>query len=80
MSLLDKGLLVLSKEILYLPKLKASADNKISAIEKLKLVLEKLENVGKGENASYQHFLIFQNVSRGFILRVIKSRDCVAKG
>ena len=28
--------------------------------EKLKLVLEKVENiVGKGENAGYQHFLLF---------------------
>ena len=41
-------------------KLKACADDKINASEKLKFVLEKAENiVGKGENAGYQHFLLF---------------------
>ena len=39
---------------------KAYADDKINVTEKLKFVLERAENiVGKGENASYQHFLLF---------------------
>ena len=41
-------------------KLKAFADDKIKVTEKLKILLERVENiVGKGENAGYQHFLLF---------------------
>ena len=41
-------------------KLKAFADDKKNVTEKLKFVLEKVENIlGKGENAGYQHFLLF---------------------
>ena len=41
-------------------KLKAFADDKIDVIEKLKIVLGRIKNiVGKGENAGYQHFLLF---------------------
>ena len=42
-------------------KLKAFADNKLNVTEKLKFVFGKVEKiVGKGENAGYQHFLLFQ--------------------
>ena len=41
-------------------KLKAFADDKINVIKELKFVLGREENiVGKGENAGYQHFLLF---------------------
>ena len=41
-------------------KLKAFADDKINVTEKLKFVFGQVENiVGKGENAGYQHFLLF---------------------
>ena len=41
-------------------KFKAFADNKINITEKVKFVLGRVENiVGKGENAGYQHFLLF---------------------
>ena len=41
-------------------KLKAFADDKINASQKLKYVLGRVENImGKGENAGYQHFLLF---------------------
>ena len=41
-------------------KLKAFADDKMDVTEKLKFVLGREENiVGKGENAGYQHFLLF---------------------
>ena len=41
-------------------ELKSFADNKINVTEKFKFVLGRLENiVGKGENAGYQHFLLF---------------------
>ena len=58
--------------------MKAFADDKINVTEKLKFVLERVENiVGKGENAGYQHFLTM--FSKGFFPRVIKSWDCVAR-
>ena len=39
---------------------RAFADNKINVTEKLKFVLERVENiVGNGENAENQHFLLF---------------------
>ena len=48
------------KKILDSSKLKAFADDKIRVTEKLKFVLERVENtVGKGENAGHQHFLLF---------------------
>ena len=41
-------------------KLKTFADNKINSNKILKLVSGRVENiVGKGENAGYQHFLLF---------------------
>ena len=41
--------------------LKAFADNKMNETEILKYVLQRVENiVGKGVNAGYQHFLLFQ--------------------
>ena len=40
--------------------MKAFADDKINVTEKLRFVLEKVENiVGKGENAGHRHFLLF---------------------
>ena len=50
-------------KFLDLSQLKAFADdivNMSEVIEKLKFVLERVENsLGKGENAGYQHFLLF---------------------
>ena len=47
-------------KILDWSKWKAFADDKLNVTEKLKFVLGRLENiVGKGENAGYQHFLLF---------------------
>ena len=61
----------LSKDkILDRSKLKAFADDKLNAIEKMKFVLETVENmVGKEENAGFQHFLLFPLFSKGFYLR-----------
>ena len=54
-------------------KLKAFTDNKINLAEKLKFVLGRVENVGKGENAGYQHFLLFlQCFPKVSILRSLK--------
>ena len=45
---------------LDLSKLIAFADDKINLTKKMKFVFVRVENmVGKGENAGYQHFLIF---------------------
>ena len=47
-------------KILDSSKLKAFAGDKINVTEKLKFVLGRVENiVGKGENAGFQHFLLF---------------------
>ena len=43
-------------------KLKAFADDKLNMNQQLKFVLGREENiVGQGENAGYQHFLLFQH-------------------
>ena len=48
-------------KILDCSKLKTSAYDKINVNQKLKFDLGRVENiVGKGENAGYQHFLLFQ--------------------
>ena len=45
---------------LDLSKFKAFADNNSDVYQKLKSALGRVENiVGKGENAGYQHFLLF---------------------
>ena len=47
-------------KILDWSKLRAFADNKINLTQKLQFVLGRVENiVEKGENAGYQHFLLF---------------------
>ena len=47
-------------KILDWSKLKELADDKISITEKEKFGLKQIENImGKGENAGYQHFLLF---------------------
>ena len=59
-------------------KLKAFADDKINRKEKLKFGLGRVENmVGKGENAGYQHFLLFpqcfrkSSFSESFKVRIV---------
>ena len=47
-------------KILDWSKLKVFADDKINLTENFKFGLGRVENsVGKGENAGYQHFLLF---------------------
>ena len=48
------------QQILDCSKLKAFADHKINVTQISKFVLGRVENIeGKGENAGYQHFLLF---------------------
>ena len=48
--------------------MKALADDKINATQKLKFVMGGVENiVGKGENAGDQHFSFFHNVFKSFL-------------
>ena len=74
-------LVLLKKNILGQSKFKGFADDKINVTQKLKFVLERVENiVGKGENAVYEHFLLYpQCFQRTLSLRVVKSKDCVVK-
>ena len=62
-------------KILAWSKLKAFAEDKLDVVNKMMIsLLNWLENtVGKGENAGYQHFLIFPVFSEAFFLRVVKS-------
>ena len=47
-------------KILAQSELRAFADDKINVTPKLKLVSGRVENIlGNGENAGYQHFLLF---------------------
>ena len=49
-----------NNEISDLSKLNAFANDKSNVTQNLKFVLGRVENiVGKGENAGYQHFLLF---------------------
>ena len=61
-------------KILYLPKLKAFADDKSNVTQNIKGVFRSIENiVGKEENAVYQHFLLFpQCFQKAFSSRVSK--------
>ena len=66
--------------ILDQSKLKAHADDKITGTEKMKFVLGRVENiVGKGENAGYQHFLLFPQCFQKASCTGSLSRDCVVK-
>ena len=43
-------------------------------------VLDRVENiVEKGENAGYQHFLLFPQCFKRLFPRIVKCRDCVVK-
>ena len=47
-------------KILAWYKLKAFADDKVTVAKLMIFVFDRVENiVGKGENAGYQHFLLF---------------------
>ena len=62
--------------------METEADEKVNVAQKLKFVYGSLENIMvKGENAGYQHFLLFpQCFQKSFLLVVFKSRDCMVKG
>ena len=54
-------------KIFDLSKFKAFGDDKIILTQKLKFVLGRVDNiVEKGENAGYQHFLLFQQCFQSF--------------
>ena len=62
-------------------KLNAFADDKINANEKLKFGLERIENiVGKRRKCWVPAFSPFPTMfSIGFLLKVLKSMDCLVK-
>ena len=62
-------------------RFKAFEDNKINVSERLKFVLGSWENiVGKGENAGYQHFLLFRQCFPKSSFSRSLSWYCVVKG
>ena len=61
-------------------KLKAIAEYKFQVARMIISLFDQEENtVEKGENTGYQHFPLPPAFSIAFFLRVVKSRDCVAK-
>ena len=61
-------------------KLKALADDKLKVAKMMIFLFDRVDNtVGNGENAGYQHFLLFPVFCKTFFFRVIKSKDCVVK-
>ena len=60
-------------------KLKIFADDNLNLPQMIMSVFDREENfVETGENAGYQHFLLFpQCFQKASFFRVIKSRDCV---
>ena len=63
-------------------KLKDFADDKINVTQNLKFILGMEENIfGKGENASYQHFLLFPKCFQKHpsLVCSLKIWDCVVK-
>ena len=63
-----------NNKILDVSKLKTFADNNLNVNRKLKFAFGRVENiVGKGENAGYQHFLLFpQCFQKAFLLGSLK--------
>ena len=54
-------------------KFKAFADDKLNLAKKLEFELGRVENiVGKGENAGYQHFLLFPRFQKASMLESLK--------
>ena len=69
-----------NNKILDWSKLEAFADTDLLVAQMMIYVFDRVENiVGKGENAGYQHFLLFLQCSLKLFLRVVKSRDYVVK-
>ena len=65
-------------QILDVTKLEAFADNKLKVGKMMVSLFDRVENtVRKGENAGYQHFLLFPVFSKASFFRVVKSRDWV---
>ena len=67
---------------LDLSKLKAFADDNFKVVQMVHFYFDRVENmVGKGENAGYQHFLLFPLCfQKASFFRVMKSGDCMVKG
>ena len=65
---------------LNLTKLKAFADDKSHVTEMMISVFGRIENiVEKGENAGYQHFLLFPQCFQQLSVQGCYNRDCEIK-
>ena len=63
-----------------LSKLKAFADDKINVNGKLKFGLGMVENIRKGENAGYYHFLLFPQCFQKVSFSELSNRDFEVNG
>ena len=71
---------VRNDKILDWSKLEVFADDKTNVTEKLKFLLERVENTGKRRKCWLPAFSPFPTMfSKGYLYRVIKSQDCGVK-
>ena len=76
-NLFDKGSTLSPMTNFHCSKLKAFADDKINATEKVRFVMGRLENiVGKGRKCWLPAFFHFPTM---FSKAVVKSRDCLGR-
>ena len=59
-NIIGKGEMLVTRIVTNLSKFKAFEDDNFNVAEMAKFVFDRVEkNAGKGENAGYQHFLLF---------------------
>ena len=70
-----------SNKILDLSKFKAFADDKMNETQKLKFAFETVESLWEKEKIMVTSIFSFSTMfSKGYILRVVESRNCAVKG
>ena len=69
------------RQIFRLVQIESICRRQYKSDRKNEIFLEMVETiVGKGENAAYQHFLLFSTIfSKGFIFNVVKNQVCLVK-
>ena len=67
-------------KVLAISKLKAFADDNFSVAQMVQFYSDRVKNVGKGENAGFQHFLLYaQCLQKPFCLGVRKPGKRIGK-
>ena len=76
----DVNSLLTNVEILTLSKFRAFADDNLSGTENVKFLFHMVGNIaGKGENAGYQHFLLFSQYFKKLFFPTGASKVVIAR-